>query len=178
MAKKSSSTKVTRLFSLMKSGKEVSRSTIADHFGHSEARAQVFMRYIAERGIPVKPSKVEGRAHLYFICTDVSKFKDIVENGGRMRDPAKTGQAPVKSKPAKSDKPLSAKQAGKASKHVPKAVKQKIAQTHLDDAPGVFDDRPASERKGKVSILDKDMAIANLNEREFNDIKSMLGIDL
>jgi hypothetical protein len=79
---------------------------------------------------------------------------------------------------APAGKQLSAKQAGKATKHVPKAVKQKIAQNHLDDAPGVFDDRPASERKGKASILDKDLDIAHVTEREFNDIKSMLGIDL
>jgi len=159
----------------MKSGKPVHRATIAKHLGYKESAAQNLMRYFAERGIPIEATKVDGRAQLEFTCTDVAKFKEIVDNGGRTRALGKT--TAVVKVPSGTSKTLSAKQAGKSVKRVPKEVKQKIAQNHLNDVAGVFDDRPASERKGKAIILDKDLDIAQVTEREFNDIKSMLGID-
>ena len=171
----SSTNRVVKLFSLMKSGKPVARAAIAKHLGYNESFTQALMRYFAERGIPIEATKVEGRAQLEFTCTDVAKFQEIVDNGGRMRVAQKV-KVPAKAAPK--GKQLSAKQAGKAAKRVPKVVKEKLAQNHLDDAPGVFDDRPASERKGKAAVLDKDLDIAHVTEREFNDIKSMLGIDL
>lgn len=174
----SSTNRVVKLFSIMKSGKPVARAAIAKHLGYKESATQNLMRYFAERGIPVAPTKVEGRSQLEFTCTDVAKFKEIVDNGGRMRSAPATQKVPKAVVDKASTKSLSAKQAGKASKRVPKVVKEKISQDHLDAAPGVFDDRPASERKGKASILDKDLDIAHVTEREFNDIKSMLGIDL
>lgn len=169
-------TKPTRLqmtFTALRSGKPIKREDLASAMGLSPGATQAHVRWLESHGIRVNVVR-EGRTDQTYQLVDIDKLKEVCD-AGRMRV---VQQTKVPAKAVKKDKPLSAKQAGKATKHVPKAVKQKIAQNHLDDAPGVFDDRPASERKGKASILDKDLDIAQVTEREFNDIKSMLGIDL
>jgi len=168
-------TRLHKTFSALRSGKVVTRDALAKQIGLSGSATQTHIKWLQVHGINVEVER-EGRSDKNYRLIDIDKLKVACDNGGRLTGGAKVS-VPKAIKSAVG-KQLSAKQAGKQTKRVPKVVKGKIAQNHLDDAPGVFDDRPASERKGKVSVLDKDLDIAHVTEREFNDIKSMLGIDL
>jgi predicted ArsR family transcriptional regulator len=168
-------TRLHKTFSALRSGKVIKRDDLAKQIGLSNSATQTHIKWLEAHGITVNVVR-EGRTDQTYQLVDVDKLKAACDNGGRLTGAKVSVPKVVVAKTTA--KGLSAKQSGKASKHVPKAVKQKIAQNHLDAAPGVFDDRPASERKGKASILDKDLDIAQVTEREFNDIKSMLGIDL
>lgn len=167
-------TRLHKTFSALRSGKVIKRDDLAKQIGLSGSATQTHIKWLEAHGIRVNVVR-EGRSDQTYQLVDVDKLKAACDNGGRLTG-AKVSVP--KAVIAASPKGLSAKQSGKAAKRVPKVVKEKLAQTHLDDAPGVFDDRPASERKGKVAVLDKDLDIAHVTEREFNDIKSMLGIDL
>jgi predicted ArsR family transcriptional regulator len=169
-------TRLHKTFSALRSGKVVKREDLAKAIGLSNSATQTHIKWLETHGVRVNVVR-DGRTDQTYQLVDIEKLKVACDNGGRLTG-AKVSVPKAVAVKAPAGKQLSAKQAGKATKHVPKAVKQKIAQNHLDDAPGVFDDRPASERKGKASILDKDLDIAHVTEREFNDIKSMLGIDL
>jgi len=167
-------TRLHKTFSALRSGKVIKREDLAKAIGLSNSAVQTHVKWLEAHGVQVAVVR-EGRTDQTYRLVDIDKHKTACDTGGRLTGAKVSVPKAVVAKA--SAKGLSAKQSGKASKHVPKAVKQKIAQDHLTAVPGVFDDRPASERKGKASILDKDLDIAQVTEREFNDIKSMLGID-
>jgi len=181
-------TQLSKVYQALKSGKRTTREAVAKSLGVNPSGTQTFLKNLVRLGLKIDV-EMDGRSHTHYTLIDVKQMGDMVAAGTRLSRAAITAPAQVAAK--KDAKPASAKTAGKVEKRVtkePKTVKtvkgvkgKAITNKELDTSPLFADkrDTPATElaENKKAAVLDADMSITEITEREFDDIKESLGID-
>ena len=163
--------RIELLYELLKDGDAVSRAGIAEHLGMRETPTQSFLFYIAKRGVPVEPTAFEGRRAKAFRCTDVPKFKEIVDSGGRMR-------VVETRKPRKSPSHVQGEILSAAAAKQPKRRKEPEPDDSdfLDDVAAPFDIGYTADVEFKLPpVLDAE-PITRISDREMRDILYSLGL--
>jgi len=164
-------TRISRAFTVLKTGKRITRAKLADAIGSSELMCQSFVRFLNEYNIDVTVER-EGRRDTHYTLIDVQKMKEVVERGGRLdRRAALTNTTPRAARAA--SKSTSTKGAGKSDKK----SKTKADNSHLNTAPLFDNKRDTPATKEKPVILDKTLD-TGYSDREMNDIRESLGITI
>lgn len=151
--------KMVQLFNLMKSGKDVQFEKIVQTLDCKPVSAMVVICQLRrDVGAEIETIR-EGRKVLAYRLENADQISDAVVLTAKAAKPNKSAK-PKAAKPPKAAKKVAV---SSSTKKVTKKVKAPKA------APVVADD-------GSVPVLDSNLEISEISEREFDDIKSQLGL--